>query len=124
MATRRVAGGSEGIPMATLQTPHLPGFLKIPVKACSGVRACFRRDDFGQKQPSRRDSRRPPEGWQRGLGGHPRNPDGGPLKTPYFVGIPRNPDEIKPCWRDVITRTCFGRPGTDDETVKPLLWKT
>jgi len=32
MATRRVAGGSEGIPMATLQTPHLPGFLKIPVK--------------------------------------------------------------------------------------------
>ena len=38
-----------------------------------------------------------PKGGRGVWGGHPRNPDGGPLKTPYFVGIPRNPDEIKPC---------------------------
>jgi len=63
-----------------------------------GPRPYFHRDDFGLKQAFHRESRWPPEGWQGGLGGHSgpssRNPDGDPPKNSYFIGIPRNPDEI------------------------------
>jgi hypothetical protein len=79
-------------------------WLRLRVGVRRRRRPYFHRDDFGLKQAFQAFIGNPdghPKGgrgvWgvtpqQRGASS--RNPDGDPPKNPYFIGIPRNPDEI------------------------------